>query len=231
MNAGVSYFPDPAMTSAREAELLAQLQSCHERLDRLDRLEKENALLRQKIDLLVRQLFGAKSERLDPAQPRLLLQGGDAPPKAPEPVAGSPDSQPPLVPSASSAEEPRRSTVPSPPPHEKQSRRPRLPEHLPVIEEVLDPAPVQACPAAWRCIGEEVSEQLDYEPARFLRRRLIRRKYVRRGEVDAVPVIAPLPANLQERCLVAPGLLAQILIAKFGDHLPLYRQEQPSAAR
>jgi transposase len=201
------------MTSAREAELLAELQA---RDERLDRLEKENALLRQKIDLLVRQLFGAKSERLDPAQLLLLLQGGDAPPKAPEPVV---------------EEEPRRSTVPSPPPHEKQSRRPRLPEHLPVIEEVLDPAPVQACPQAWRCIGEEVSEQLDYEPARFLRRRLIRRKYVRRGEVDAVPVIAPLPASLQERCLAAPGLLAQILIAKFGDHLPLYRQEQPSAAR
>jgi len=195
------------MTSAREAELLAQLQSCQERLERLERLEKENALLRQKIDLLVRQLFGAKSERLDPAQLLLLLQGGDAPPKTPEPVA---------------AEEPRRSTVPSPP----RERRPRLPEHLPVIEEVLDPAPVQACPAAWRCIGQEVSEQLDYEPARFLRRRLIRRKYVRRGEVDAVPVIAPLPASLQERCLAAPGLLAQILIAKFGDHLPLYRQEQ-----
>ena len=160
----------------------------------------------------MRQLFGAKSERLDPAQLLLLLQGGDAPPKAPEPVG---------------AEEPRRSTVPSPP----RERRPRLPAHLPVIEEVLDPAPVQACPQAWRCIGEEVSEQLDYEPARFLRRRLIRRKYVRRGEVDAVPVIAPLPASLQERCLAAPGLLAQILIAKFCDHLPLYRQEQPSAAR
>jgi transposase len=85
---------------------------------------------------------------------------------------------------------------------------------------------VQACPAAWRCIGEEVSEQLDYEPARFLRRRLVRRKYVRRGEVDAVPVIAPLPGSLQERCLAAPGLLAQILAAKYCDHLPLYRQEQ-----
>ncbi len=204
MDVGVGYSPAPAMTSAREAELLAELQA---RDGRLDRLEKENALLRQKIDLLVRQLFGAKSERLDPAQLLLLLQGGDAPPKAPEPVA---------------EEEPRRSTVPLPP----RERRPRLPEHLPVIEEVLDPAPVKACPSAWRCIGEEVSEQLDYEPARFLRRRIIRRKYVRRGEVDAVPVIAPLPASLQERCLAAPGLLAQILIAKFCDHLPLYRQEQ-----
>ena len=49
---------------------------------------------------------------------------------------------------------------------------------------------------------------------------------MRRGEVDAVPVIAALPESLQERCLAAPGLLAQILIAKYCDHLPLYRQEQ-----
>jgi transposase len=193
------------MTDAREAELLAEIKAL---VGRLSVSEKENALLRQKIDLMIRKLFGAQSEKLDPAQLLLLLQGIDEPGKAPEPVA---------------AEAPRRSTDPSSPPRE---RGPRLPEHLPVIEEVLDPAPVQACPAAWRCIGEEVSEQLDYEPARFLRRRLIRRKYVRRGEVDAVPAIAPLPESLQERCLAAPGLLAQILTAKYCDHLPLYRQEQ-----
>jgi transposase len=185
------------MTDAREAELLAQNA----------RLEKENALLRQKLDLLIRKLFGAQSEKLDPAQLLLLLQGFDDGPKAPEPVA---------------EEAPRRSTDPSPP----RERRPRLPEHLPVVEEVLDPAPVKERPEAWRCIGEEISEPLDYEPARFLRRRLIRRKYVRRGEVDAVPVIAPLPEGLQERCLAAPGLLTQILISKYCDHLPLYRQEQ-----
>ena len=46
-------------------------------------LEKENALLRQKIDLLVRQLFGAKSEQLDPAQLLLLLQGMDDAGKSP----------------------------------------------------------------------------------------------------------------------------------------------------
>ena len=94
-----------------------------------------------------------------------------------------------------------------------------------MIEEVLDPAPVQACPGAWRCIGQEVSEQLDYEPARFVRRRLIRRKFVRRGEADATPIIAPLPPCLQERGLPTAGLLAQVLIAKYADHLPLYRQE------
>jgi len=110
-------------------------------------------------------------------------------------------------------------------------RAPRLPESLPIVEEVIDPEPVKAQPANWRLIGQEVSEQLDYEPGRFLRRRTVRRKYVHRTEVDAVPVIAPLPACLQERGLAAPGLLAQVLVSKYCDHLPLYRQEQIFAQR
>ena len=72
------------MTHSREAELLAELKA---RDEQLASLEKENALLRQKIDLLVRKLFGAQSEKLDPAQLLLLLQGMDEPGKAPEPVA------------------------------------------------------------------------------------------------------------------------------------------------
>ena len=72
---------------------------------------------------------------------------------------------------------------------------------------------------------EEVSERLDYEPARFLRRRTVRPKYVPRGVLDAVPIVAVLPESLLERSLVAPGLLAQIVVSKYCDHLPLYRQE------
>ena len=178
-----------------------------ELLERIACLEQENALLRQKIDLLVRKLFGAHSEKLDPAQLLLLLQGFDEPGKAPEPVV---------------AEAPRRSTDPSPP---RERRQPRLPEHLPVIEEVIVPEPVRLAPHAWRHIGEEVSERLDYEPARFLRRRTVRPKYVQRGLLDAVPIVAPLPDSLLERSLVAPGLLAQIVVSKYCDHLPLYRQE------
>jgi transposase len=90
---------------------------------------------------------------------------------------------------------------------------------------------VKQKPEDWRCIGQEVSEQLDYEPARFLRRRLIRKKYVHRVELDLAPVIAPLPERLLERSLPAPGLLAQILVSKYCDHLPLYRQEQIYAQR
>lgn len=108
----------------------------------------------------------------------------------------------------------------------QDKRAPRLPAHLPVVEETLDPEAVQACPAAWRCIGQEINETLDYEPARFFRRRLIRRKFVaRHGGADATPIIAPLPAGLLERGLPTAGLLAQVLVAKYADHLPLYRQE------
>ena len=59
----------PAMTDAREAELLTRLKL---RDERMAALEKENALLRQKLDLLIRKLFGAQSEKIDPAQLLLL---------------------------------------------------------------------------------------------------------------------------------------------------------------
>jgi hypothetical protein len=122
----------------------------------LAELRTENKLLREKIEALIRRLFGAQSEQLDRAQLLLMLQGLDERPKAAEPVA---------------AEAPRRSTAASPP---RERRQPRLPEHLPVVEEVIVPGPVQAAPQQWRRIGEEVSERLDYEPARFLRRRTVR---------------------------------------------------------
>lgn len=176
-------------------------------LERIEQQDKEIRLLRQKLDKVLRMLFGAKSEKLDPDQLLLLLQEEPEPGKSPEPVE---------------AEAPRRSKVPSSP----RERKPRLPEHLPVEETVLEPEPVKADPQAWRFIGEEVSEQLDYEPAKFIRRRLIRRKYVSRRDVDGVPIIAPLPPCLQERCIAAPGLIAQIVVGKYCDHLPLYRQEQ-----
>ena len=192
----------------REKELADQLVQCQRDLAAA---RQENLFLRQKIDLLVRRVFGSSSERLDTAQLELLLQL----PKSfvPEVPAGAPEK----LPSAVS----RKVAV----------RKDRLPENLPVVEEVIEPAAVKAEPEQWRCIGQEVSEQLDYEPARFLRRRTIRKKYVHRTNPDLVPVIAPLPARLQDRSLPAPGLLAHILVAKYCDHLPLYRQEQIFARR
>jgi transposase len=180
----------------REAELTRQNEL----------LRQENALLRQKIDALVRRVFGSSSEVLDAAQLQLLLQGQT------ETVAPAPPPPPAPAPAAK---------TPKP---ARPENKPRLPEHLPVIEEVIDPDAVKAQPEAWRYIGQEVSEQLDYEPGRFLRRRLIRRKYVHKVDLDRPPVLAPLPLCLQERALATPGLLAYVLVSKYCDHLPLYRQ-------
>ena len=191
----------------KEGELIRQLR------EELSRLRQENELLRQKLDALARRMFGVKSEQLDKNQLLLLLQEAEAPGPAMGKGSG---------PEALLAEPPRPNKASSPKPRE---RTPRLPEHLPVIEEVIEPEPVKASPQLWRRIGEEVSERLDYEPAKFLRRRTVRPKYVRQGELDAVPVIAPLPACLLERSIVTPGLLAQIVVSKYADHLPLYRQE------
>ena len=188
---------------SREAQLQAQVQ---EQAQELTRLRQENALLRQKVDLLSRKLFGCSSEQLSPGQLQLLLAlaGTNAAAKTEAPAEPEP---------AVAVQRARK------------ERKPRLPEHLPVIEEVIDPEPVKAQPEAWRCIGQEVSEQLDYEPARFIRRRLVRRTFVHRTDKDLAPITAPLPPSLLERGLAAPGLLAQVVVSKYADHLPLYRQE------
>ena len=190
--------------TTREAQLEKELAECQAALAAALR---ENQLLRQKVDLLVRRVFGSSSEKLDEHQLELLPLPAEATPAlAPEPLP---------VPASESP----RSERP------RQPRPPRLPDNLPVVEEVLDPEPVKTQPEHWRLIGQEVSEQLDYEPGRFFKRRTVRRKYVRRNEPDAAPVIAPLPASLQERGLAAPGLMAHVLVSKYCDHLPLYRLE------
>lgn len=200
------------MTSASAAqneltllrELVSTLQAA------LEQTKQENTLLRQKIDALIKRVFGSSSERLDPAQLELLLQlTGHVVPAMPEP---------------------KPEVLAAPRPAKKQ-RTQRIPENLPVVEQVIEPEQAIAAPQDWRLIGQEVSEQLDYEPARFLRRRIIRRKYVHTSDPDRAPIIAPLPEKLQERGIAGAGLLAQVYVSKYCDHLPLYRQEQIFAQR
>ena len=184
--------------------------------ERCARLETENKLLRQKVDLLVRRCFGARSESLSPDQLELFLTGNEEPPP------GKPDASRVASTAGDTLEAvPKDHSAAGP----KPARRPRLPEHLPIVEEFIDPPEVLADPDAFRRIGEERTQQLDYTPGRFFQRHTVRRKYVRKGAADAVPVIAPLTI-LQDRCLAAPALLAHIIVAKYCDHLPLYRQEQ-----
>lgn len=169
-------------------------------------LRRENELLRARVDLLVRRMFGRKSEQLSPDQLELALGHVE---QMPAPAVLSTDPEP-----------------PRPPRRPRKVRQPRCPDDLPVETDVIDPAPVEGNPEAWRQIGEEVSEQFDYEPGRFLRRRTVRRVWVKRGDPDAVPVVAPLPPKLLERGILAPGLLAHVLVSKYADHLPLCRQER-----
>ena len=173
------------------------------------RLREENRLLREKVDLLIRKVFGASSEKLDANQ--LLLLETEARKEDEACAVVRPDAQADDVNAG----------------HRQRGRKtPRLPEDLPVEEHVLDPEEVRRAPQRWRCIGQETSEALDYRPGRFCRVRTIRRKFVSREAPYQPPVIAPLPPSLQERCLATPGLIAHVVIGKYVDHLPLYRQEQ-----
>jgi transposase len=207
------------MTSANQGpdeltllrELVATLQETVSTLNAtLEETRKENSLLRQKIDALCRRLFGASSEKVDPAQLELLLQLASA--------TGAPAA-------------PASALIEKKPAPARKERAPRVPENLPVVEEIIEPPAVIEQPDLWRLIGQEVSEQLDYEPARFLRRRLVRKKYVHISDPDRAPILAELPEKLLERGVAGPGLLAHIVVSKYCDHLPLYRQEQIFAQR
>jgi transposase len=205
------------MSNPRETELLQQIEERDARLklkeEQVEQLQQERTLLEQRIDHLLRQIYGVRSEKVNPDQMQLLLQGLHTP----GPGEGKGSS-----PEAAKAPAPR---LKDPAPGKTQRTPRRLPEHLPVIEEVIVPLAVQADPQAWRRMGEEVTERLDFEPARFFRRRIVRPKYVQREAIDAVPITAPLPPCILERSIATPGLVAQILVAKYVDHLPLYRQQ------
>ena len=103
-----------------------------------------------------------------------------------------------------------------------RSERPRLPARLETERVVLEPEEVQQQPAGWRKLGEEVTEELDWKPAKFIKRLYIRPKYANAERI----VIAPLPARLIEKGLPGAGLLTQVILSKYEDHLPLYRQAQ-----
>jgi len=100
-----------------------------------------------------------------------------------------------------------------------------LPEHLPRAEIVHAPACVcPRCGGALRPLGEDVTEVLDYVPARF---RVIRHRRPKLScrALEAV-VQAPMLSRPIERGIAGPGLLAHVLVAKYADPLPLYRQAE-----
>ena len=104
-------------------------------------------------------------------------------------------------------------------------KRKPLPAHLPRQETVLSPGDACAeCGGKLKPLGEDVTEELDYVPGRFVVNRIVRPRLA----CTCCEAIcqAPLPSRPIERGRPGPGLLAHVLVAKYGDHLPLYRQSQ-----
>src|SRR4051812_46528406 len=169
----------------------------------------------EKLRLLIRQLqrrqFGRRSEKLDPDQLQLGLED--------------------LEQTAAAAEAAREEvTARNGTPRPARSRRRNLgalPAHLPRVEVLVD-VEDKACPCcgeAMHVIGEDTSEMLDLVPA-VLRVRVVRRpRYGRRACEEAV-VQAPAPERPITGGMATEALLAHVLVAKYGDFLPLYRQAQ-----
>ena len=108
--------------------------------------------------------------------------------------------------------------------NKQQPKRQVLPAHLPRREIRHEPATtVCGCGCALKRIGEDIAEKLDYTPGVFTVERHIRGKWVC-AQCQTL-MQAPVPAHIIDKGLPSPGLLAQVLVAKYADHLPLYRQE------
>ena len=101
-----------------------------------------------------------------------------------------------------------------------QGRMP-LPDHLPVEEIEIYP---EEDITDMVCIGKEITEELEYEPAKYYIKRYIRYKYAPKNKESVF--IGELPNRVIEKGIPGAGLLASILVDKYMDHLPLYRQLQ-----
>jgi transposase len=187
-----------ALILAQHAQLLAH--------------ETEIEHLKLLIAKLQRLQFGRKSERLTPQIEQLELRLEDLEASQAEGLVPEKD---PLAPAAAAPVTPPR----------RPARKP-LPEHLPRKTKIYEPEPTRcpACGGSLRPLGEDVSEMLEYVPAHFEVIRLVRPKLSCTGCEQIVQ--APAPSRPIERGLAGPGLLAHVLVAKYADHLPLYRQAE-----
>ncbi len=102
--------------------------------------------------------------------------------------------------------------------------RMKLPEHLRRETIILQP---DTDVTGLKKIGEEISEVLDFIPGELYVKQYIRPKYVVAvNDTDSTVITASLPGRLMEKCMAGEGLLAQLIVDKYADHLPLYRQLQ-----
>jgi transposase len=196
--------------------LPTDLAICHQMIAELlatvKELRSDGEQMQTRIAWLVRQLFGRKSERVNPNQP-LLFEEPAAEPALP---ASEPEPEPTVV------------VV-----KRKGHGRKALPQDLPRKPEVIDvSAAEKACPCCGEQrvrIGEDVTEKLDYQPSSLFIRAIVRPTYICKGcEQKGEPIQAvqmPLPPEPIPRGVCAAGLLAHLIVSKYVDHLPLYRLE------
>jgi transposase len=201
MNIDLAALPD-------DVKMLQQmvLSLAAERTTALAAAQSEIERLRLIVQKLQRNQFGRRSERLDDDQLQFGFEDLEAD------LARVEAKLPP------SAQEP--------PTSKSQIDRPSLPAHLSRENMRLD-IEHQACPCCGgelHVIGETVSEMLDHVPARLRVIRICRPRYGCRacGTIHQ----APAPERPIAKGLATPGLLAHVLVAKYCDHLPLYRQSQ-----
>ncbi|HTK76790.1 MAG TPA: IS66 family transposase [Gemmataceae bacterium] len=204
---------DPETLKGMIRELLAML---HNR-------DQELSGVRQRLDQLLRRLYGPKGEHFRPDQP--VLFDGAAEPASPTPNSPAPAEATPVTRIRSG-----------------HGRR-KLPANLPrerVVHDIPDAEKTCPCCASPRAkIGEETSEQLDYRPANLFVVEHVRLKYAcpkclktssespaASSDTPSSPIaVAAKPAQPIDKGLPGPGLLAHVIMSKYSDHLPLHRQE------
>jgi transposase len=175
----------------------------HEEIARLSRIIRD----------LQRATFGARSEKLDPDQLALALEDLEQELAAAEVRLATPAEK-----AASAAR--------------RRANRGALPAHLPRVEQVIDieDKTCPCCAGALHRIGEDVAERLDVIPATF-RALVIRRPKYGCRTCEEVVLQAPAPARLIEGGLPTEATVAHVVVAKYADHTPLYRQAQMYARR
>jgi transposase len=198
---------DP-MAAQYARELIGQLAlQVEQQAAEIRRQAQKNAALSLEVARLKRWRFGQSSESLDSRQGELFEAKTQALLQQEEQAEDR------------AADDERRD------PNKRRPKRQPLPGNLERIEHRYE-IESGLCPQghALQRIGEEISEQLDCEPARFFVHRHIRGKYA--CACCQTVLAAPLPAQLIDKGIPAPGLMAQVIVAKHDDHLPAYRQEE-----
>ena len=179
------------------------------------KLQRQNEYLTQRMESLLRQIYGRKSEKVNPDQLQLFI---DCARDADIPTLVHPDDD------TSDFEEPPVNIKPK-----KRGAHPGrapLPQHLEREDIHLHPDNLDCpcCGHQMKPAGEEISEELGMVPARFFVRRRTRHKYACAACQDAV-VRPPLPPAAIEKCQAGSDVLAAIVVSKYADHLPLNRQQ------